>query len=199
MILFNKVIKLLKKALIGERSIDIVSLFQSCSNTVRFDNIGLIEGYKYISIGSNTSFQRDLYLTAWDQYGDQQFVPELKIGSDCFIGAWNHITCVNRIVIGNGLLTGKWVTITDNSHGTTDYKDLQIPPAKRKIYSKGPIIIGNNVWIGDKATILAGVTIGDGAVIAANSVVTKDVPPFSVVAGSPAKIIQQEESNRKKH
>lgn len=188
--LLNNIIKLLKKTLVGERSIDFVSAFQSCDNTVRFESIGLIEGFKYISIGSNTSFQRDIYLTAWDRYCEQQFFPEIKIGSDCAIGAWNHITCINRIVIGNGLLTGKWVTITDNSHGTTDYKDLRIPPAKRKIHSKGPVIIGNNVWIGDKATILAGVKIGDGAVIAANSVVTKDVPSFSIVAGTPAKIIK---------
>ena len=187
-----KVINILKNSIKARRTVDIVTMFHSCDNTVRFDNIGLIEGFKYISIGHNTTFQRDIYLTAWDRYGEQQFIPELKIGSDCSIGAWNHITCVNRIVIGNGLLTGKWVTITDNSHGTTDYKDLQIPPAKRKIFSKGAVIIGNNVWIGDKATILAGVTIGDGAVIAANSVVTKDVPPFSVVAGSPAKIIRKD-------
>lgn len=144
-------------------------------------------------------FQRDIYLTAWDQYGNQEFTPEIIIGSDCAIGAWNHITCTNKIVIGSGLLTGKWVTISDNSHGTTDYENLQIPPAKRNIYSKGSIIIGNNVWIGDKATILAGVTIGDGAVIAANSVVTKDIPPFSVVVGSPARIIQQVDLNNKEY
>lgn len=57
--------------------------------------------------------------------------------------------------------------------------------------SKGPVIIGKNVWIGDKATILPGVTIGEGAVIAANSVVSKNVPPFSVVGGIPARIIKQ--------
>ena len=61
----------------------------------------------------------------------------------------------------------------------------------RPVVSKGSVIIGNNVWIGDKATILPNVTIGDGAVIAANSVVTKDVPAYSVVAGNPAKVIKE--------
>ena len=61
----------------------------------------------------------------------------------------------------------------------------------RFVTSKGPVIIGNNVWIGDKATVLPNVTIGDGAVIAANAVVTKDVPPYSIVAGNPAKVIKQ--------
>ena len=82
------------------------------------------------------------------------------------------------------------MTISDNNHGSTDFDTLHELPANRKLYTKGPVIIGNNVWIGDKATILGGVTIGDGAVIAANSVVTKDVPAYSVVGGNPAKIIK---------
>ena len=93
--------------------------------------------------------------------------------------------------IGKNLLTGRWVTITDNSHGNTDYESLVSPPSQRTIVSKGDVTIGDNVWIGDKATILPGVTIGDGVVVAANSVVTKDVPAYCVVAGNPAKIVKQ--------
>ena len=89
------------------------------------------------------------------------------------------------------MLTGKWVSITDNSHGEPDKDTLGMRPQQRPITSKGPVVIGNNVWIGDKATILPGVTIGDGAVIAANAVVTKDVPAYSVVGGNPAKVIKQ--------
>lgn len=95
------------------------------------------------------------------------------------------------MTIGNGVLTGKWITITDNSHGETDKVSLEMKPTKRPITSKGPVVIGDNVWIGDKATILPGVTIGEGAVIAANAVVTKDVPPYSVVGDNPAKVIKQ--------
>lgn len=75
----------------------------------------------------------------------------------------------------------------DNDHGNTNKESLMIPPIERKLVSKGPIVIGNHVWIGDKVTILSGVTIGEGAVIAANAVVTKDVPAYSVVVGNPAK------------
>ena len=117
--------------------------------------------------------------------------PKLSIGNNCSFGAYNHITCANRVTIGDSLLTGKWVTITDNSHGETDKVTLGMRPQKRPITSKGPVVIGNNVGIGDKATILPGVTIGDGAVIAANAVVTKDVPAYSVVGGNPAKVIKQ--------
>lgn len=166
---------------------------------VKMGIIGQIRCPEYISIGYNTKFGDWLFLTAWDSYkcinnteeNLQVLHPDLSIGEECNFGAFNHITCTNRIQIGNRLLTGKWVTITDNSHGCTDVETLQIAPIKRPIFSKGPVIIGNDVWIGDKATILPGVAIGDGAVIAANAVVTKDVPAYSVVAGTPAIIIKQ--------
>jgi acetyltransferase-like isoleucine patch superfamily enzyme len=82
------------------------------------------------------------------------------------------------------------VTITDNSHGSSDEIYQGVPPVKRKLYTKGPVEIGNNVWIGDKATILPGVTIGDNCIVAANAVVTKSIPENSIVAGNPAKVIK---------
>lgn len=148
-------------------------------------------GEHCIHIGAGTNFGEGAYLTAWERTcAGGNFHPEIHIGENCCFGAWNHITATNYIKIGNNLLTGKWVTITDNSHGETDYDTLQIPPLMRIVTSKGPVVIGNNVWIGDKATILPGVTIGDGAVVAANAVVTKDVPAYCVVGGNPAKIIK---------
>ena len=147
-------------------------------------------GKQYIEIGDNVYFAHSTFLTAWDSYGSQRFAPSIKIGNNCHFGAYNHITSINKIEIGDGCLTGKWVTITDNSHGTTSVEDLTIAPIERELYSKGPVVVGKNVWIGDKATILPGITIGEGSVIGANAVVTKDVPPYSVVAGNPARIIK---------
>lgn len=121
----------------------------------------------------------------------QHMNPELTIGRNCAFGAMNHITCCNRITIGDNLLTGKWVTISDNDHGTSDLCSLQCHPGGRPVVSKGPIVIGNDVWICEGARILGGVTIGNGAIIAANAVVTQDVPAYSVVGGVPAKIIVQ--------
>lgn len=119
--------------------------------------------------------------------------PTLKIGKCANIGELNHITCINSIEIGDGLLTGKYVTITDNSHGDGSTQERLIPPYDRPLFSKGPVRIGNNVWIGDKATILPGVCIGDNVIIGANSVVTKDVPDYVVVVGNPARIIKKYE------
>lgn len=156
-----------------------------------FDKLGDLVGGDCITIGSGCRFQKELYLTAWKNFAGGSFIPEITIGNNVSFGAYNHITAVNKIVIGDGVLTGKWVTITDNSHGDTEYTTLQSLPKRRPLVSKGPVIIGDNVWIGDKATILPGVTIGEGVVIAANSVVTKDVPAYSVVAGIPAKVIKE--------
>lgn len=166
---------------------------------VWFGNIEQFLGGQYMTIGNGTGFGDGVYLTAWDNYcfsdnskiQKQFFTPKLTIGKSCHFGAYNHITCIHSITIGDNLLTGKWITITDNSHGTTDVDTLHIDPIKRPLYSKGPVVIGNNVWIGDKATILPGVTIGDGAVIAANAVVTKNVEPYTVVGGNPARVIKK--------
>ncbi len=150
-----------------------------------------LKGAKYISIGINTTVGKHSILTAWEKYNDQSFTPTISIGNDCHFGEYNHITSTNCIMIGDNVLTGRWVTITDNSHGQTDYETLRTPPINREIYSKGSVRIGNNVWIGDKVTILPNVIIGEGAIIAANSVVTKNIPAYSIAGGNPATIIKQ--------
>ena len=88
------------------------------------------------------------------------------------------------------MLTGRYVYISDNNHGKTDYESLCQQPSERELDIKGPVVIGDNVWIGDKVSILSGVTIGEGSIIGCNAVVTHDIPPYSVVGGVPAKIIK---------
>lgn len=151
--------------------------------------IGMLNGLEYISIGSGTSFGDYIYLTAWKIKANPN--PNITIGDNCQFGAFNHITCSNKIIIGDNCLTGKWITITDNSHGSTSIEDLSRSPIQRNVISKGSVIIGNNVWLGDKVTVLPNVNIGNGVIIAANSVVTHDVPDYCVAAGNPARIIKQ--------
>ena len=147
-------------------------------------------GNKGIMIGNDTSIGKNCILGAWKVYNGRTYNPEIKIGNHCCIGEYNHITACDRIVIGDGVLTGRYVYISDNNHGNIEWDILQIRPINRDLSIKGPVIIGNNVWIGDKVSILSGVTIGDGAIIASNAVVTKDVPAYSVVGGVPAKVIK---------
>lgn len=172
------------------RSFFIRKKFKSCHKSVYFEKMGLIVGAEFMEISANTDIQKYTYLTCWKL--NSTLHPIIKIGKDCHIGAFNHITSTNKIIIGDGFVSGKWVTITDNSHGDTDIETMKLPVSKRPIVSKGPVIIGKNVWVGDKATILPGVIIGDGAIIAANSVVTKDVESYCIVAGNPAKIIRNQ-------
>lgn len=161
------------------------------ANGVFFGDDMDIRGEECISIGAGTHFGKHCILSAWTKTCGGTYTPEIFIGENCDFGMYNHITSTNKIVIGNYLLTGKWVTISDNNHGSTDWDTLHRHPILRPIVSKGPVTIGDNVWIGEKSTILSGVTIGDGAVIGANSVVTKDVPAYCVVGGNPARIIKQ--------
>lgn len=148
-------------------------------------------GQRRIRIGSYTSFGHHCVLGCWEKYnsteGVNHYEPEIIIGDHCSIGEYCHITAINKITIGDGLLTGRFVYIGDNAHGGLSKENSEIRPAKRKLISKGDIIIGRNVWIGDKATILAGVVIGDNVIIGANSVVTKDVASNAMVAGSQQK------------
>lgn len=116
----------------------------------------------------------------------------ISIEDGSIIGRNNHITAVNGIFIGKNLYTGPSVLISDNAHGDPcDIATRQISPSQRQVYSKGPIKIGNNVWIGEHAAIMANVTIGDGAIIGANSVVTHDVEENSIYVGVPAKKIER--------
>jgi acetyltransferase-like isoleucine patch superfamily enzyme len=151
-------------------------------------------GEKYISIGANSHIGDYGRLTAYPYYPHtkQTFSPEIIIGDNCSIGAQSHITAINKIVIGNNVLTGPRVLITDNAHGNSvdENEKLDIPPYKRELISNGSVIIEDNVWIGEGSMIMPNVYIGKGSIIAANSVVTKDIPPYSIAAGVPAKVIR---------
>lgn len=117
--------------------------------------------------------------------------PKLTIGNHARIGDRSHITCANCILINDGVRIGRSVLITDNAHGDSTKENLEQPIVSRRAVSSGPVIIEENVWIGEKASIMPNVTIGRGSIIAANAVVTKDVPPYCVVAGVPAKVVKQ--------
>lgn len=147
-------------------------------------------GNKYISVGDNTIIGSRAVLTAWDEYGNDKYKPQITIGSNVCLGDDCHITAINKIEIGDNVLVGKKVTITDNSHGKSNMHSLIISPVKRSLYSLGPVYIEDGVWVGDKVTILPNVRIGKNSIIGANAVVTKNIPPNCIAVGIPAKIIK---------
>lgn len=149
-----------------------------------------VRGHKYIQIGEHFFADASFRIECWDYYMGHSYKPSIIIGENVCFNYRCHIGAIEKICIGNNVLVGSQVLITDHSHGELTEKDLLISPAKRKLYSKGPVIIGDNVWIGEGVCILPNVTIGNNCVIGANSVVTKNVPPFSIVGGNPAKVIR---------
>lgn len=149
-----------------------------------------IKGGKYVKIGDYTVFARHSVITAWDRYLNQRFDPQISIGTNCSFGEFCHISAISEVIIGNHVLTGRRVTITDNSHGLFSKDELDVPPLMRPLYSKGIISIGDNVWIGENVVIMANVQIGKGTIIGAGSIVTHDIPPYSLAVGNPAKVIK---------
>lgn len=151
-----------------------------------------LHGLHRIAIGERTQIDADVQLTAWEQESGAE--PLITIGSGCLIRRFAHITASRHIVIGDNLLTGTNVLITDNAHGHTDFASLRVPPTVRPVVSKGEVVIGNNVWLGNNVCILPGVHIGDGVVVGANSVVCHDLPAYCVAAGVPAVVIKAGET-----
>lgn len=151
----------------------------------------VLKGGKYISIGNNTGLGARGTLAAWDFYAGDTFSPIILIGNNTSIGEDYHITAINQIQIGNNVLMGKKITITDNAHGKADLESIFNPPLKRALETKGPVIIEDGVWIGDKVTILPNVTIGRNSIIGANALVSKDIPANCVAGGVPARVIKE--------
>jgi len=146
-----------------------------------------VTGKEHIKIGKSFHAGTALRLEAIDQYLNEKYKPSILIGDNVCFNNNVHIGAINRICIGDNVLIGSNVMITDHIHGNCKMNDLLIPPIKRKLYSKGPVIIEDDVLIGENVCILPGCTIGKGAVLGAGAVVTSDIPPYSVAVGVPAK------------
>ena len=129
---------------------------------------------------------------------------KVKIGNYNWASIRTQIVCANSVQIGNYCMFARDVYISDtNEHPidpmlrleyTKKYWEDSVSPERYIGVENSAVIIGNNVWIGERAIILKGVTIGDGAIIAAGAVVTKSVPSNSVAAGNPARIVKSIES-----
>lgn len=124
----------------------------------------------------------------------------LFIGENCEFGDMTHIVAYEKVEIGNNVLIASKCFISDTSHGNYTGTDQDSPvtiPNNRKLVTS-PVKIGDRVWIGENVVILKGVSIGNGCIIGANSVVTKDVPDNCIVTGVPAKILKKWSEQDKK-
>jgi acetyltransferase-like isoleucine patch superfamily enzyme len=164
--------------------------FQSIGKDPFIEFPSKVLGSKYIKIGNSFLSLGHLKLEAYYEHLGFNYNPSIEIGDDVSVNDNCHITSINKITIGNNVLIASKVFITDHFHGEISKVALEIPPSKRRIISKGPVIIEDNVWIGEGVAILPNVHIGKNAIIGANAVVTSDIPADSVAGGIPAKVIK---------
>lgn len=161
---------------------------------VYIDSSARVNGSKYIIVGSKFGAGKLFWIDAIDKYYNNKYSPKIIIGNNVSLSDFCHIASINHIQIGDNVLIGSKVLITDHYHGNFgaigEVSSPSTPPILRSLHSTGCIKIGSNVWIGDGAVILPNVVIGDGAVIGANSVVNKNIPANTIAVGVPAKVIK---------
>lgn len=112
----------------------------------------------------------------------------LKIGNNVSIGNNAFIVANNDVSIGNNVIIAPYVYISDHMH---EYENTKVNLSEQPLTNSGHVSIGDNVFIGIKASILPNVSIGERSVVGAGSVVTKDVPSYSVVVGNPARVVKR--------
>lgn len=180
---------------------NIINLFKSkmlFSNTKLIRFPFYIRGKKYIKWGKNFTTGYNCRIDALPLNKNIKFC--IEIGENCQLNDNCHIGAVKKIKIGNDVLIASRVFISDHNHGF--YGDMNIhdspdtKPLLRKLSYK-EVIIEDNVWIGEGVCVLPGVHIGKGSIIGANSVVSKNIPPFSIAVGIPAKVIKRYDFNKK--
>ena len=146
-----------------------------------------ISGAERISVGKDCFFGEGTELTALGNHFSQKLNSHLSIGNHVRCVGGCRITCAGSIMLEDDVLLGPEVFITDHNHGMDPY----YPGG----YSKQPLIVkdvhvGQGAWLGQRVCVMPGVTVGAHSIIGASSVVTHDIPPYTIAVGSPAKVVK---------
>lgn len=156
-------------------------------------------GLSNMKIGNNFFAGKHLRLEAVLEHKGHKYNPQIIIGDNVSVVDFVHMGATNHVEIGDNVLMASHIYITDHNHGVYSGKNQtspHIPPVDRYVSSGSKVVIGDNVWIGEFVSILPGIIINQGSIVGANSVVTKDIPPFSIAVGAPAKVIKTFNSER---
>lgn len=148
----------------------------------------VIQNPQCIFFGCDVGIGKNTYFMPVVEHLGNKYSPKITVGDGTWIGIRNSFAAIHGITIGKNVLFAGYVHVTDHSHG---YEYINMPISKQPLISKGPVIIEDECWLGFSCEILSGVHIGRHSIIAARAVVTKDVPPYSIVAGNPARIVKK--------
>jgi len=151
----------------------------------------VMRGRQYIDFGSNLTTGFWCRFESYPRDNDPR--KRIKIGDNVQMNDYVHISATDCVEIGDGCLFASHIYISDNSHGRyeggANDSSPEVAPDHRE-YISGPVKIGKNCWLGEGVIVMPGVTIGDGCIIGAHSIVKEGVPPASIAVGSPARIIK---------
>lgn len=151
-----------------------------------------VNGAKYMSVGSNVYIKSNAWLLAVDQPELSTNREKLFIGSNTYIGRNAHIVALRNVHLSEDVLIGDNVYITDNYHG---YEQGTIPYKNQPVKFKKEVHIGSGSWLGENVCVLSA-RVGKQCIIGANSVVTKDIPDYSMAVGVPAKVVKRFDLNK---
>jgi acetyltransferase-like isoleucine patch superfamily enzyme len=147
-----------------------------------------IAGAEKIRIGEHTHIEKGAVLYAIQKFAKQKYRGQIMIGNHVYLNRFFNATSASKITIKDYVICGSNVSLLNYDHGWQDiHKDISSTP----LLVHGEIEIGTQTWIGNNVVILGGVSIGRHCVIGAGSIVTKDIPDYSVAVGNPAKVIKQ--------
>jgi len=150
-----------------------------------------IRGKVRIQFGKGFATGRNCRIEATGAKGDKQ--KKILFGSNCKMGEGMNIAVAERLTIGENCLMASRIFISDFDYGIYSGAEEHTPPSLAPVdrpVSSAPIVIGDNVWIGEQVCILKGVRIGNGTIIGSNSVVSKSIPDNCIAAGAPARVIR---------
>ena len=154
----------------------------------------VLEGDENIVIGSNTFIGEGSELLAYKSHFERPLDSHLVIGEHVRITARCRIACAGNITIGDDALFAPDVFITDHNHGMNPELEGGYSPQNITI---ADVTIGEGVWLGQRVCVLPGVNVGAHSIVGANSVVTKDIPPYSLAVGAPARVVKKWNFDRK--
>lgn len=162
--------------------------FASCGKNLQIGKNVMFGNSSYIEFGDNCDIADNVVFAPLQKYGDINYSSKISVGNNVHFGTNDRIASKDGVIIEDDVLFAAFVHVTDHSH---EYRKIDLPISRQGVFGKGKVVIKKGSWLAFGCHVLSGVTIGEHSVVAANSVVTKDVPPYSVVAGNPAKIISQ--------